>query len=97
MEVAIQHMSLRRRAVLVQLAAMSDADRRETTTIESLIAELDADRSEIKSHLETLRTCQLARLHPDGQVRVTITGEELLELVTGEIVIVDPRSSPAES
>jgi DNA-binding transcriptional ArsR family regulator len=86
-------MSMTRRAVLEQLAAVSDAARRETTTIGALAGALDADERTVRSHIEGLEVCDLARIAPDGTVRVTITGEELLELDTEAVVIVDADSS----
>lgn len=78
-----------RRTVLEQLAAVSDAERQETTTIEALVSMLDTDEHTVEAHLNGLEACELARLAPDGDVRVTITGEELLELDTDEMVIID--------
>lgn len=82
-------MSVTRRAVLERLAAASDADRRELTTKARLAATLDADEATIESHLDGLAACELVRTYPDGRVRITITGEELLALDTDELVIVD--------
>lgn len=82
-------MSVTRRTVLKQLAAASDAERQETTTIEALAATLDANVHTVESHLHGLEACELAHVGPDGDVRVTITGEELLELDTDEMVIID--------
>jgi DNA-binding transcriptional ArsR family regulator len=83
-------MDVTRRAVLEQLARASDAARRETTTVEALASELDADEGAIEAHLDGLVSCELARRAPDGGIRVTITGEELLELDVDDLVIVDP-------
>lgn len=84
------NMSLTRRTVLEQLAAASDAERRETTTVEAVASALDADVGAVERHLDRLAACELARFGPDGRVRATITGEELLVLDTDELVIVDP-------
>lgn len=84
--------SISRRAVLERLAAASDADRGEATTIDALASELDADRPTIEAHLEGLAACQLVRLDPDERARVTITGEELLALDIDDVVIVDPST-----
>lgn len=84
-------MSVTRRAVLEQLAAASDADQRETTTEAVLAATLDTDEGTIESQLDGLAACELAKTYPDGSVRITITGEELLALDTDELVIVDLR------
>ncbi|SHH49855.1 hypothetical protein SAMN05443636_2702 [Halobaculum gomorrense] len=82
-------MSVTRRAVLEQLATASDADQRETTTTAALAAMLEIDEGTIESHLNGLAACELVRTYPDGRVRITITGEELLALDTDELVIVD--------
>lgn len=82
-------MSVTRRVVLEQLATASDADRRETTTKAALAATLNTDEQTIESHLDRLEACELVRTYPDGQVRITITGEELLALDTDELAVVD--------
>jgi len=82
-------MSVTRRAVLRQLAAESDAERRETTSVEALATALGAETSAVEVHLNGLEACKLARSEAGGRVRVTITGEQLLELDTDEMVIVD--------
>ncbi|MEF8825481.1 MAG: hypothetical protein V5A27_03935 [Halapricum sp.] len=82
-------MSVTRRVVLEQLATVTNADRRETTTKTALAATLDTDEGTIESHLNGLTACELVRTYPDGRVRITITGEELLALDTDELVIVD--------
>jgi Mn-dependent DtxR family transcriptional regulator len=84
-------MSVTRRAVLEQLATVSDADQRETTTKAALAAMLETDEESIESHLDALAACELVRTHGDDRVRITITGEELLALDTDELVIVDPE------
>jgi len=84
-------MAVTRRVVLEQLAAVSDADRQETTTKTALATTLDTDEWTIDAHLDGLAACDLVRTYPDGRVRITITGEELLELDTDEMVIVDPE------
>lgn len=82
-------MSVTRRVVLEQLATASDADQRETTTTAALAAALDTDERTIESRLNGLETCELVRTFPDGRVRITVTGEELLALDTDEMMIVD--------
>jgi hypothetical protein len=90
-------MRVTRRAVFERLAAVTDADGRETTTAEALASGLDADVGAVEAHLAGLAACELARVDADGRVRVTITGEELLELDTDETVIVDlSRGRPRE-
>ena len=85
-------MAVTRRAVLEQLTTASDSETRETTTVEALAAALEADERTIESHLHGLADCELARIRSDGSVRVTVTGEELLELDLDELVIVDPET-----
>ncbi|GGJ05829.1 hypothetical protein GCM10008995_14540 [Halobellus salinus] len=82
-------MSVTRRSVLEQLAAATDATRRETTTFEALATTLDTDEPTVESHVDGLTACELAKPYPDGSVRITITGEELLALDTDELVVVD--------
>jgi predicted transcriptional regulator len=82
-------MSVTRRAVLEELATVSDADQRETTTTAVIAAALDTDEGTIESHLNGLAACELVRTYPDGRARITITGEELLALDTDDMVIVD--------
>jgi Mn-dependent DtxR family transcriptional regulator len=82
-------MAVTRRIVLEQLATASDADQRETTTKAALAATLDADEHTIEARLDGLEACDLVRAYPDGRVRITITGEELLALDTDTPVIVD--------
>lgn len=82
-------MTLSRRTVLERLAATSDAERREMTTIAALAATLDADEGTVESYLHGFEACELAHVEPDGDVRVTVTGEEVLELDTDSMVIID--------
>jgi DNA-binding transcriptional ArsR family regulator len=84
-------MDVTRTAVLEALAAASDAAQGETTTTAALAAALDVDEETVQSHLDALEACELARTYPDGRVRVTVTGEELLALEADELVIVDPE------
>lgn len=86
-----------RRDVLEHLAIVSDADSHQTTTVGTLASCLDTDEQTIEAHLNGLADCELARIQPDGRVRVTVTGEQLLELETDEMVIVDPSATvPSE-
>jgi len=89
-------MDVTRRAVLEQLARANDAPRRETTTVEALASDLDTDEKTIEAHLDGLIACELARRDGNGGIRVTITGEELLELDADEMVIVDPVAEGSE-
>lgn len=85
-----------RRAVLKRLAATSDAERRETTTIGDIATGIGAQEREVAAHVAALADCALARTYPDGRVRVTITGAELLELDTDDVVIVDLRDAGSD-
>lgn len=88
-------MSLTRRAVLEALADASSGYRRETTTVESLSSALDANEATVATHLNGLAECELARTYPNGRVRVTVTGEDLLALdVDG--VVVDPGATGSD-
>jgi hypothetical protein len=82
-------MAVTREEVLRRLAAASDAERGETTTVVALAAACGTDETAVRSRLETLAACELARVSADGRTRVTVTGEELLALDAGEPVIVD--------
>lgn len=82
-------MSVTRRAVLEQLAEESNAQREEMTTIADLARSLDSDEHTVARHLNGLVSCELARMDSNERIRVTITGEELLERDTGGTVIVD--------
>lgn len=90
-------MPVTRRTVLEQLATASDAERRETTTIEALASGLDADEHTIEGHLCGLAACELARMDADGGARVTITGDELLEIDAEEMVIVDSAATSSKT
>ncbi|MFB6250799.1 MAG: hypothetical protein ABEI27_03765 [Halobellus sp.] len=85
-----------RRTVLERLAAMTDAVQRETASIDALVAELDADRNSVESHLVGLAECELARIDPDDTARVTITGEELLALDPEGVLVVDSVTAVTE-
>lgn len=82
-------MPVTRRRVLEELAAASNARREETTTISALASALGTDEPTVEAHLVGLEACELARSCADGRVRVTVTGEELLELDVDDMVIVD--------
>lgn len=75
--------------VLEQLAATSASDTQSTTTVKALAAALEADERSVATRVAALEACELAQTQPDGRVRVTITGEELLELGADELVVVD--------
>jgi DNA-binding MarR family transcriptional regulator len=82
-------MAVTRKVVLEQLAMTTDAERRETTTNSALAEELGTDEQTIVTHIDGLAACDLVRRYPDGRIRITITGEELLDLDIAERVIVD--------
>jgi len=90
-------MAVARRAVLERLAAESSAARGETTTVDRLAASLDVEAAAVESHLTGLAACELARVRADGAARITVTGEELLDLDTDELAIVDPGASSPET
>lgn len=85
-------MCVTRRTVLQELAEATDAERRETTTVDALASVLGANERTLEEHIDALEACELARVEADGRIRATITGEELLALDTDEVVIVDPTS-----
>jgi Mn-dependent DtxR family transcriptional regulator len=85
-------MSVTRRAVLERLARTSDAEQEATTTTTALAASLDTDEHVVESHVDSLAACELVRTYPDGRVRITITGEELLALDIDDTVVVDADS-----
>jgi hypothetical protein len=82
-------MSITRRDVLEALAAESDARADETTTVEALAAALVADERAVRAQLGGLEACELAAAH-DGEVGITVTGEELLALDPDDVIVVDP-------
>jgi len=90
-------MTVTRRSVLQALAAFSDAEQRETTTTESLRTALGASAGEVESQVDALVACELATVDPDGGIRATITGEELLALDTDELVIVAPAGDDRDT
>ncbi|MFC6953616.1 hypothetical protein [Halorubellus litoreus] len=83
-------MPLDRRTVLEALAAETDAATPETTPLKSLAETLNADLSSVRTHIQALEACSLARIEGDEHVRVTVTGEELLALDTDDAIVVDP-------
>lgn len=86
-------MSVSRWSVLEALAAETDPSGERTTTIDALATTLDTDELTVERHLAGLEACDLARQSVSGCVRVTITGEQLLDLDTGQMVILDPENS----
>jgi hypothetical protein len=79
-----------RRDVLVQLGGRSDADGDEWTSVEALAAALALDERTLRDHLDGLVACELAHVAPDGDLRITVTGEELLALDPDGVTVVDP-------
>lgn len=90
-------MCVRRRTVLQELAESTDAERRETTTVDALASALGAKERILKEHIDALVACELAHVDADGGVRATITGEELLALDTDEVIIVDPSERSGDT
>ncbi|MEF8775288.1 MAG: hypothetical protein V5A43_02140 [Haloarculaceae archaeon] len=84
-------MPVTRWAVLERLATATDAERGETVTIDTLAVGLDANRDVVEAHLTHLVDCDLARRPAEGTGRVTITGQELLELDTDGVLVVEPQ------
>lgn len=82
-------MTVTRRAVLEELAAASGAEPPETTSVDALAAALEAEPSAIEARLDELVARELALRTPDGAPRVTLTGEQLLELDLTAGVIID--------
>jgi DNA-binding IclR family transcriptional regulator len=83
-----------RRLVLETLAEHSSSDG-ETVTVSALAESLDLSESSVERQVAGLVECDLARTTTAG-VRVTLTGEELLELDVEGPVVVDPDSEPRE-
>lgn len=86
-------MVVTRRIVLEQLASLTDAERRETISIEALASTLDSHERPIEAHLGTLASCDLARFDGDARVRITSTGEEFLALDVDGMAIVDDTTT----
>jgi len=84
-------MSVTRRDVLEELDRQSDASAGEPTSVESLTDALVVDERTVRKHIDGLESCELADLDTDGQVRITVTGEELLALNLDEMIVVDPE------
>lgn len=82
-------MSVTRRDVLEELEGQSDASTGERTSIEALTEALAVDERTVREQLDGLESCELADINSDGQVRITVTGEELLALDLDEMIIVD--------
>lgn len=82
-------MPVTRRDVLVELEGRSDASTGERTSVESLAGALSVDERTVRERLDGLESCALADVDAGGQIRITVTGEELLALDLGETVVVD--------
>jgi DNA-binding transcriptional ArsR family regulator len=85
-------MCVTRRTVLQELAESTDAECRETTTVDALASALAARERTLQKHIDALVACELAHVEGDDRIRATVTGEELLALDTDEVIIVDPTS-----
>jgi len=86
-------MSVTRKDVLEELDRRSDASAGERTSIEALADALAVGERTVREQLDGLESCELADVDPDGQVRITVTGEELLALDLDEMIIVDPETA----
>ena len=82
-------MSVTRRDVLEELDRQSDAGAGERTSVGSLTDALAVDERTVREQLDGLESCELADIGADGQVRITVTGEELLALDLDEMIVVD--------
>ncbi len=72
--------------MLSVLAAESDTEGA-TTTVDALVATVDATKSEVADHVDALVDCDLAVRTDDG-VRVSVTGEQLLAMdVDGQVIL----------
>lgn len=80
-----------------ELAELTDAEHRETTTVGALVSSLGADERTLEEHIDALVSCELAHVDADGNVRATVTGEELLALDTDEVIIVDSTARRDET
>jgi DNA-binding transcriptional ArsR family regulator len=86
-------MSVTRRDVLEELDRRSDTSAGERTSIEALADAFAVGERTVREQLDGLESCELADVDPDGQVRITVTGEELLALDLDEMIIVDPETA----
>jgi len=86
-------MPVTRRDVLERLDSQSDADTEERTSVDALATLLATDERTVREHLQRLESCELVDVGPDGRVRITVTGEELLALDLDEMIIVDPEAT----
>ncbi|RCU44368.1 hypothetical protein DU504_16540 [Haloplanus salinus] len=78
--------------MLEELDRQSDASAGERTSVESLTDALAADERTVRKQLDGLVSCELADIDADGQIRITVTGEELLALDLDEMIVVDPEA-----
>ncbi len=76
-----------RQAVLSALAAESDSEGRRTT-VDVLARRLDAPERAVRTTVAALVDCDLA-VRDGDDVRVSVTGEELLALDVGGEVVLD--------
>jgi hypothetical protein len=84
-------MPVTRWAVMEALDAASQADPERWTTVSAIANDLGTDEEVVRTHLDRLATCELATVRTDGTARITITGQELLELDVEDVVVVDPE------
>jgi hypothetical protein len=87
-------MSTTRRDVIEELAVASDAVSKRFTTVATLAEELGTDEAVVRSHVDSLVDCELATVLHGERIRITVTGEELLELdVEIDDVVVEPKNA----
>jgi hypothetical protein len=76
-------------AVLEQLADQTDPDGDRTTTIETIATSLSLGEDIAEEHVDGLARADLATFTTDGEIRITITGEQFLELEVDDVVVVE--------
>jgi Mn-dependent DtxR family transcriptional regulator len=83
-------------AVLEQFGEKTDPDGDRTTTIETIAASLGIEEDLVDEHVQGLVTANLVKLTTDGQLRITITGEQFLELDVDDVVVVESVDGGSE-
>jgi Mn-dependent DtxR family transcriptional regulator len=82
-------------AVLEQLGQVTDPSGDRTTTIETIADSMDLEEGIAQKHVQGLQRADLVTVTPDGGIRITITGEQFLELDVEDVVVV--RSADRDS
>jgi len=75
-------------ALLEQLGEVTDSSGERTTSIETIAASMDLEMDLAEKHVQGLQNVDLVTVAPDGELRITITGEQFLELDVEDVVIV---------